>query len=117
MKDNYVDGKNLAWNGCKMAICQSTSFCDTLYNEYNRVLACADLDHMGVLGDQNQNQDQNYCHNGPHFLSKFSFWEKIVVILSVVQLVTTVIFFFSLRDKSFVKWTTSKIQYRKFGLI
>ena len=29
-----VDGRNLAWNSCKMAICQSTSFRDTLYFLY-----------------------------------------------------------------------------------
>ena len=30
VKDINVDGKNLAWNSCKMAICQSTFFRDTL---------------------------------------------------------------------------------------
>ena len=38
--------------------------------------------------------------------SKLSFWVKIVVILSVAQLVTTVIFF-STWDKSRIKWDNS----------
>ena len=39
--------------------------------------------------------------------SKLSFWVKIVVILSVAQLVTTVVFF-SAWDKSRVKWNNSR---------
>ena len=31
VKDIYADGGNLAWNGCKTAISQSTYFWDTLY--------------------------------------------------------------------------------------
>ena len=45
-------------------------------------------------------------------LSKFSFWVKIVVILSVAQLVTTVIFF-SAWDTSSVKRDNSQISTNK----
>ena len=44
--------------------------------------------------------------------SKLSFWIKIVVILSVVQLVTTFIFF-SAWDKSRVKWDNSRNSTQK----
>ena len=44
--------------------------------------------------------------------SKMSFWVKIVVILSVSQLVLTVIFF-SAWDKSRIKWDISKNSIRK----
>ena len=43
---------------------------------------------------------------------KLSFWVKIVVILSVAQLVTTVIFF-SAWDKSHVKWDNSQNSTQK----
>ena len=39
VKDIYVDGGNLAWNGCKTAISQSTYLWDTLY-----------LDQFGIGG-------------------------------------------------------------------
>ena len=40
VKDIYVDGENLAWNGCKTAICQSTYFGDTLFNYMNQNTVC-----------------------------------------------------------------------------
>ena len=45
-------------------------------------------------------------------LSKLSFWVKIIVILSVTQLVTTV-FFFSAWDKLRVKWDNSRNSTQK----
>ena len=44
--------------------------------------------------------------------SKLSFWVKIVVILSVAQLITTVIFF-SAWDTSHVKWGNSRNSIQK----
>ena len=56
------------------------------------------------------------CTKWHSIWSKLSFWVKIVVILLVAQLVTTVIFF-SAWVKSHVKWDNSRISTQKMSTI